>query len=139
MKMVKKGKKRRKKGNEEKSGTSDGNKNNTDREIKQQDTSTDGVKKSKSDGDGKRDGDKKNTDKESKQQQTTTSTQRGVTNSRTSRSHGPDIDQQRILGAWQNYLNTVAELNQPTLFLLSLQRRFYDSGCIGSAFQKFSR
>ena len=131
----KKGKKRRKKGNEEKSGTSDGNKNNTDREIKQQDTSTDGVKKSKSDGDGKRDGDKKNTDKESKQQQTTTSTQRGVTNSRTSRSHGPDIDQQRILGAWQNYLNTVAELNRPTLFCSVCNAGFMIQGALDLHFR----
>ena len=110
----------------------------TDREIKQQDTSTDDMNKSKSDGDGKRDGDKKNTDKESKQQQTTTnttSTQRGVTNSRTSRSHGPDIDQQRILGAWQNYLNTVAELNRPTLFCSVCNHGFMIQGALDLHFR----
>ena len=51
------GKKRCKKGNEQKSGgdgMSDGNKNNTDREIKEEDKSTEDVKKSESDGDGKK-------------------------------------------------------------------------------------
>ena len=118
--------------------TSDGNKKNTDKERKQQDTSLDDVKKSRSDGDGKRDGDKKNTDKEKKQQQTETnimSTKRGVTKSRKSRSDGPDLDQQLILGAWQNYLNTVAELNRPTLFCSVCNHGFMIQGALDLHFR----